>query len=125
MVTLPQTIERYIAAYNARDVEGMLACLTQDVRFLNVSGGAVSAQTETHAAFADLARFGVEAFSQRQQTVTEAITVHTVTACRIDYTATVAMDLPNGWTAGQRLSFQGASAFTLRNGLICSLIDES
>jgi ketosteroid isomerase-like protein len=32
-------IARYVAAYNRFDVDGMLALLTDDVRFENVSGG--------------------------------------------------------------------------------------
>jgi hypothetical protein len=36
-------IARYVAAYNRFDVDGMLALLTDDVRFENVSGGQVTA----------------------------------------------------------------------------------
>lgn len=43
----------------------------------------------------------------------------------IDYTAVVATDLPNGWTAGQKLAFSGASAFQVKNGKIVSIVDES
>jgi len=37
----------------------------------------------------------------------------------------VAIDLPNGWKAGQSLSFTGASAFRIRDGKIASIVDES
>ena len=43
----------------------------------------------------------------------------------IDYAATVAADLPNGWKAGQELAFRGASYFELSDGLISRIIDES
>ena len=35
------------------------------------------------------------------------------TMVEIDYTATVAADLPNGWKAGQQLAFTGASYFKI------------
>ena len=53
------------------------------------------------------------------QTVTNAITVADTTAVEIDYTATVAQDLPNGWKAGQQLAFKGASCFQLRGRADC------
>jgi len=39
-------IERYVAAYNAFDVEGMLATLAADVRFENWSGGQLTAASD-------------------------------------------------------------------------------
>lgn len=36
-------VERYIAAYNSFDIEGMLAQLADDVRFENHAGGQLAA----------------------------------------------------------------------------------
>lgn len=124
MRPLPDVISRYIAAYNDRDVDAMLACLAETIRFENRASGIVTATTEDKAAFAVMAREGVAMFAERRQTVRHAITVGDTTLVEIDYAATVAADLPNGWTAGQRLAFQGASLFQARNGLIDRLVDE-
>ena len=125
MADLPRPIESYIVAYNAFDVDAMLACLTGDVHFQNIAEGTVNAETRGKEEFATLARAGAAAFASRRQTVTHAITVAGRTMVEIDYTATVAADLPNGWKAGQELAFRGASYFELTDGLISRIIDES
>ena len=125
MRPLPDVIARYIAAYNDRRVDAMLACLAETVRFENRTGGMVTATAINKADFAAMAHASVAAFAERRQTVRHAITVGDTTLVEIDYVATVAADLPNGWTAGQRLNFQGASLFRVRGGLVDLLIDES
>lgn len=125
MTKLPKEIEAYIDAYNAIDVDGMLACLAEDVHFQNISAGEVNAETHGRSAFEELARMGAAAFSSRRQTVTHAITVADRTMATIDYRATVAADLPNGWKAGQSVAFSGASYFELKDGRIARIVDES
>jgi ketosteroid isomerase-like protein len=123
MLDMQSVIDDYIAAYNAKDVTGMLACLDDGVEFANISGGAVNAQTQGKAQFAELAAFGVSAFAARRQTVKDRMTVGERTMLRVAYEATVARDLPNGWKAGQSLSFEGISYFELRDGRIVRIID--
>lgn len=125
MKTRPTVIDTYIEAYNRKDVDAMLGCLSEAVRFRNLAGDEVTAETVTKAEFEALARFGATAFSARHQNITRSITVADTTLLEIDYTATVAIDLPNGWTAGQALAFSGASCFQVEGGLIVSLIDQS
>ncbi|TYR32350.1 nuclear transport factor 2 family protein [Mesorhizobium microcysteis] len=122
---VPDVIAAYIEAYNAIDVDAMLACLADDVHFQNISAGNVDTETRGKAEFEKLARMGAGAFSARRQSVTQTITVAERTMIRIDYQATVAADLPNGWKAGQSLAFSGASYFEVRDGLIVRIIDES
>ncbi len=125
MTDIPAPIRAYIDAYNAKDVDGMLACLGDEIRFRNISSGDVTAEAPDKAAFAEMARFGATAFSERRQTVVNAITVADTTLAEIDYAAVVATDLPNGWKAGQRLAFRGASLFRIRDGLIVEIVDQS
>jgi hypothetical protein len=125
MKPLPDIVENYIAAYNRKDVDGMLACLADNIFFQNISNNKVTAEASDKIAFADMARFGASAFRNRQQTVTNAMTVGNITLVEIDYSAEVSMDLPNGWKAGQCVAFSGASAFRVEGGLIVSILDES
>lgn len=122
---LPAPIAAYLRAYNAKDVPAMLDCLAEDVVFLNVSGGVVDVRADGKRAFAEMAERGAAAFSSRRQAVIRAMTVWDTTLAVIDYAAVVAQDLPNGWRAGQALSFRGASAYRLRDGRIVELVDES
>lgn len=122
---LPAVVERYIAAYNAMDVEAMLACLTSDVHFQNISAGETNAETHGKAQFEELARLGAAAFSSRRQTVVRCINVAGRTMAEVDFEAVVAADLPNGWKAGQKLAFSGVSYFEIRDGAIARIVDES
>jgi ketosteroid isomerase-like protein len=122
---IPAVVQAYIDAYNHMDVEGMLSCLHPDVHFQNLSQGAVTAETFDRAAFAELARFAVTAFSTRHQSVLHCTCVGDRTMLEIDYRATVAADLPNGWKVGQELRFAGASYFECAQGKIVRLVDQS
>lgn len=122
---LPPIIENYIEAYNAMDLDGMLRCLTDDVRFQNILSGQVSVATAGKEQFAELARLGAPAFHARRQEVVRCIVVGSHAMAEIAYTATVAKDLPNGWKAGQQLAFTGASYFKLVDGRIAEIIDQS
>jgi len=125
MSDLPDVIAAYIAAYNAKDVDGMLACLAEDVSFRNISGGDLTAEATDKKSFRELATFGATVFSQRHQSVTNAITVDDTTLAEIDFSATTATDLPNGWKAGQTLEFSGSSLFQVEDGKIFRIVDQS
>ncbi len=125
MSHLPPVIADYITAYNAMDVAAMLRCLSDEVHFRNFAGTELTAEAKGRAEFEALAKAGVTAFRERQQTVRRTITVADTTIVEIDYAAVVAMDLPNGWAAGQTLSFSGASCFRVADGKIVALDDQS
>lgn len=122
---LPEPVRIYIEAYNRRDVDGMLACLADEITFLNISGDVVTASAEGKAAFEQMARDAIGYFSSREQSVTTSITVAGTTVARIGYTAIPAMDLPNGWRVGERVTFRGRSLFDVKDAKIIRLVDES
>jgi ketosteroid isomerase-like protein len=62
-------IERYIAAYNAFDVPGMIALLDPDVTFENVSGGQVTAAANGREELRALAEHAATLFTSRCQTI--------------------------------------------------------
>ncbi|WP_299483813.1 nuclear transport factor 2 family protein [uncultured Roseibium sp.] len=122
---MPTLIKRYIDAYNAGDVDRMLACLSQDIRFTNITGGKVTAEASGSADFRTMAETALRSFSRRHQEITNVITVDEVTLAEISYSATPALDLPNGWKAGSGVSLNGASLFEVKDGLIARLTDQS
>lgn len=125
MPDLPAAIRAYINAYNEKDVEGMIACLADEISFRNFSGKELTAEAGDKRSFEEMARFAATAFATRRQIVTNWITVADTTAVEIDYAAVVAIDLPNGWKAGQALSFSGTSLFRVRDGKITNIVDQS
>ena len=122
---LPECIVDYIAAYNALDIPGLLACLTDDVVFRNFSDGTLTATAQGKPEFEKLARAGAALFSARKQRVRKVSCTGSEIVVEIEFTATVAQDMPNGWRAGQRVDLTGCSIFETKNGKICALTDKA
>lgn len=65
-----ERIALYLAAYNAFDVDGMLALLSHDIRFENCSGDQLTAATSGSEEFRQLAEQSKSLFSEREQRIT-------------------------------------------------------
>ncbi|MBK7539535.1 MAG: nuclear transport factor 2 family protein [Myxococcales bacterium] len=129
MVDLPAPVARYLAAYNAIDVDAMLATMADDIIFDHVSNATESVRTEGKESLEQLARQTASLMSARTQTVRQAVCQEqgelTRCALLVDYEAVVAMDLPDGLERGQVLRLRGASFFELRGDLITRITDLS
>ena len=51
-----QTVQAFVAAFNARDVDAMLALVTDDIEWLSVDGASVAVETSGKAALAESMR---------------------------------------------------------------------
>lgn len=120
---LPPAVAAYLEAYNRKDVDGMLNCLSPSVSFLDMSGDSVTVSTNGLEEFRALALAGADAFLSRTQDVRNAITVADTTVLEIAFSAVVARDLPNGWMAGQNVSLAGRSRYRVECGQIVEIID--
>lgn len=118
-------VESYVSRYNAFDVSGMLALLDDDVVFENESNGEITARSDGKAEFESLASESVKIFSVRQQVVTAIEMSERAATVSIDYTGTLAIDLPNGLRAGQILELKGQTYFEFQNGKISHIKDVS
>lgn len=118
-------IRRYVAAYNAFDIEAMLACLHEDVRFENIAGGVSNALTNGKPALAQLAHHSAGLFQTRSQTVRSLRFEGEKAIADIAFEAVLAQDIPDGPKAGATITVQGKTTFTFRDGLIASILDES
>lgn len=123
--SLPDVVNRYLQAYNALDVDGLLATVTDDVVFENLSNTSEPTRTTGKAELGELAKRAAKAFASRRQVLVNAVVGADQVAILIEFEATVARSLPNGWQAGQKLKLRGASFFTLRDGLIEKIVDLS
>jgi hypothetical protein len=121
-------IETYLEAYNGFDIEGMLAVLTDDVRFEHHANGELSVATDGKADFEKLARVGAALFASRQQFVTEMHevpgAVDTVIA-DINFHGEIADDIPDGPGAGTVIELEGTSEFHFAGGKIARVIDRA
>lgn len=118
-------IERYLAAYNAFDVEGMLALLDPDVTFENRVGGQVTAEAHGCDEFRRLAEYAATLFTSRRQVIRQYVPTGMGAHVEIDYEGTLAADLGPELRAGKTLRLSGRSTFEIREGRITGLVDES
>jgi hypothetical protein len=118
-------IERYIDAYNRFDVDGMLALLTPDVLFENVSDGQVTASASGIVAFRRLAEQGAALFSARRQTITTLKFLPASVVAGIAWSGVFAVDVPDGPAAGTAVELEGESEFGFAGERICRIVDRS
>lgn len=118
-------VERYLAAYNAFDIAGMLALLHPDVRFENVSGGQVTAAAHGREEFRALAEHAATLFTSRRQTIRRFVSTPEGARVEIDYEGVLAADLGAELPTGSSLRLAGQSTFEFRDGCIARIVDES
>jgi hypothetical protein len=118
-------VDRYIDAYNRMDVGGMLLGVHRDVKFENISGGAVTARTEGIDELKALAQQSLSLFSERHQRILSFETDGPRAAASIAFRAVLARDMPNGLRQGQVMSLPGRSEFEFKDGAICKITDIS
>ena len=112
---LDDVIARYIASYNARDIDGMIDCVTDDVVFENISNSGQSMRLDGKDMMRQVADLSGNAFSYRRQRLVNVVTG----------AGKAAVDLPNGIRAGETVKIRGASFFEFRGNLLCRIADYS
>lgn len=119
------TIEKYISAYNAFDIEGMLSFVHRDVEFKNVSGGGVNAEAYGIDEFRKLAEQSKQIFSSRNQIINFFEEEGDIVKVAIRFEAILAADLPRGGKVGDSLNLEGKSVFEFRDGKLWRITDYS
>ncbi len=122
---MKELIDRYLVAYNAFDVDGMLSLLSNDVRFENYSGDQLTAESSGIDEFRKLAEQSKSLFSEREQRITDMEFGQDSAIATIAYRGKLAADIPNGPPAGTVLDLQGKSEFSFGNGQITKIVDRS
>ncbi|MFQ3787113.1 nuclear transport factor 2 family protein [Halomonas sp. A29] len=118
-------IERYIAAYNLFDIDGMLAVLAPDVIFENYSGSELTNSANGIDEFRQLAEHAKGYFSERVQRVTSLTFTQDGATAEIDYHGRLAQDIPGGPKAGSLIELNGVSEFTFGSERISKIVDRS
>ncbi len=118
-------IERYLGAYNAFDVPGMLAVLHPAIEFRNVTNGEITAAADGLASFRELAERAAAMFESRRQTLARYVATADGASIEVDYDGVLAADLSPALRAGDTLRLSGRSTFAIRDGRIAHIVDES
>ena len=122
---MQRTVDAYIRAYNARDVDGMMECLHPEIVFRNLSKGEVTVEAHGLDEFRSTAETAREVFASR---LLAPLGYHfgiEVTSVLVDFSGVLAVDLPDGPAAGETLKLRGESVFAFRDDLIVSIEDRS
>jgi hypothetical protein len=120
-----QVIQKYIAAYNAFDLEGMLNLLSPEVRFENWAGGQLTTAASGIDEFRQLAEQAKTMFSEREQRITAFEQGADSVIVSIGYRGQLAVDIPDGPPAGTVLDLNGESEFAFDGRLISKIVDRS
>jgi ketosteroid isomerase-like protein len=118
-------ITHYLDAYNAFDIDGMMATIHPDVLFENVSGGEMNASAAGAADFRSLAEYAAGVFETRRQTATAFAIEDDRATVEVMYEGVPSADLPNGMKAGEVVRLQGRTHFEFRDGKISRIVDHS
>ena len=118
-------IQKYIAAYNAFDVDGMLKLLSPDVRFENWSGAHLTTEASGIDEFRQLAEQAKTLFSDREQRITAFKRDADSVIVSIAYRGQFAVDIPDGPGVGTVLDLNGESEFAFDGDLISKIVDRS
>ncbi|MCE8019928.1 nuclear transport factor 2 family protein [Halomonas sp. MCCC 1A11036] len=118
-------IERYIAAYNDFDIEGMVAILAPDIEFENYSGEELTTLASGIEEFRLLAQRAKGLFTERFQRVASLVFSQDGATAEIDYHGRLAQDIPGGPKAGSLLELNGTTEFTFGGGRIVRIVDRS
>lgn len=118
-------VQRYLDAYNAFDVPGMLATLDPAVEFRNVANGEVTASANGLDELRALAEHAARLFRSRRQTITSWEAAGDHATAGIAYEGVLAEDLGPELRAGDTLRLSGRSTFEFRDGRIARIVDES
>jgi ketosteroid isomerase-like protein len=122
---LDEVIGRYIASYNARDIDGMIACVTDDVVFENISNTGQSMRLDGKDSMREVAELSGNAFSYRRQRIVNLVIGAGKAAAEIEFEGKAAVDLPNGLRAGDTVQVRGSSFFEFRGNLLSRIADYS
>jgi hypothetical protein len=118
---LPPMVVDFLDAYNAKNVDGMLADVTNDVMFRHYCDAGVLFKAEDKTAFEAALREEVAAFTQRTHTVKTSMTMLGSTVLTTQFDARVGKNLSNGWVAGQEITLPGAAEFQFRDDKIANI----
>ena len=118
-------INDYIIAYNNFDIEKMLANLDEHIRFEDVSNGVTNLTLTDLPSFKKQAEQAKNLFIKKMQTIKSWKLQDNLVEIEIEYSAVIAIDLPNGLKKGQNINLQGKSIFKFLGDKIVELTDIS
>lgn len=118
-------IDRYVSAYNAFEVEGMLSTLASNVRFENHSGQQSGVVIDGRDAFRELAEQSAAVFSEREQRILSIDFRPSSAFAEIAFRGVLAATASSTRQDSRVIELAGSTEFSFENGLISKIVDRS
>ena len=124
---LPDVINRYLDAYETKDVSMLIDCLDEHVYFENVSNHAGQMSMEGRERFREVAEHSAGAFSARRQEVRDVIADQDNGRYAIEllFHGTLAVDMGDDMKAGTEIHLRGVSLMSVVGDKITRILDLS
>jgi hypothetical protein len=122
--TKQSIIKHYIRAYNRFAVDEMLRDAHPNIVFRHLAKGKETLKTEGIEALREQAQKVIPLYRARRQKLRTIRFLGDKVEADIDYMIEMAVDLPNGPKAGQRVIAQGKTTFLFEGELIIGITDE-
>ncbi len=116
-------VEDYIDAYNSLNIKKMISGMHDEIRFENISNGEINLTTNGIDELKNHAEQATQCFTKREQKITDINFKDNRVEISIDYHAILAIDLPTGQKAGDKIELKGRSIFKFKDGKIIELRD--
>ncbi|WP_043528205.1 nuclear transport factor 2 family protein [Litchfieldella xinjiangensis] len=116
-------IDHYLDAYNAFDIDRMLAVMHDRIEFSYVLNGQRSARALGKEQFRRLAEHSRTLFSSRHFEVLRYRLDDEPAAVDMDFEGVMAFDLPDGPQKGETLALESRMEFDFSDGCICRIIE--
>lgn len=113
----------YVRAYNAKDVDRLLARFDDACVFESISAGKIAIRARGRSELEALARKSADAFASREQKVITLTGGEGRIVAEIEFRAVLHKDLTPELKAGSRLDLRGVSVCEIANGKIVRLAD--
>jgi hypothetical protein len=110
-ITSGTVAERFASAFNALDVDGVLACFTADATYRDLFYGSFTGRDQIQSLFERVYAEG----DRHEWTMTRVVAGRDCTVGEWTFTFTVSAAVPP--SAGRTLTFNGVSLFETRDGL--------
>lgn len=125
MADAADLVRRYVERYNANDIEGMLACCTDDIVFETVAnpGGALRLNGKDEIREVLLAT--TRAFRERRHQLAGIIVDGDRVAAETVFSGVAAAQLGDQVRPGDHVSIRGATIFEIRDGRFARICDYS
>lgn len=120
---IKEIIQEYFDAYNEFDIERMVALLTEDVSFKNISNGKIILEINGKKSYKHQAESAVPLFEKRKMTINELSFNKDNVEVRLKFKGILGIDVPEDHKKGDKIEDEGRTILKFRDDKICSIED--